>query len=230
MLHSNNISRVDILPSDLGVFILSVANDSPSVEVLRTVCFKHLVDFIRVWSSQWTQWPIFWWVLLVCLFFLGVLLLNKVFRNMDVAVVLDVVQDNVIIINYSFTILAVLVSLLNVKSYSLSWRLVHQFYLLTCSVNLWTLLSILEVHSWVNVSKLNRASVHHLFSFVKIDGFLIITWLGLNSFLKISQFFSLQEHLLGTCNRFKLLFLCFILHLLIHFSHFLCFDFSAMFF
>jgi hypothetical protein len=39
---------------------------------------------------------------------------------MDVAVVLDVVQDNVIIINYSFTILAVLVSLLNVKSYSLS--------------------------------------------------------------------------------------------------------------
>ena len=113
MFHSDDVSGVQKLLEVLRLE-LTLVDHLPLVKVLRAVGFQLFEHLVRVFSSDGRSWSKVGGVL-----FQNDLILLEVFRDVNVAVVLDVVEDDVVVEDYCFAVLAVLVPLLDVKGNSL---------------------------------------------------------------------------------------------------------------
>jgi len=107
-----------------------------------------------------------------------------VFAHVQVAIVLLVVQQNVVVEDHCFTVLTVLVSLLDKKGNPLSRRCIAQLDLRALSVKLRRLLGMLQIHERIDMSQLDLTPVHNLFTVLLQDPVFIIDVLLLDPPLK----------------------------------------------
>ena len=115
-----------------------------------------------------------------------------VFAHVQVAIVLLVVQQNVVVEDHCFTVLTVLVSLLDKKGNPLSRRCIAQLDLRALSVELRRLLGMLQIHERVDMSQLDLTPVQNLFTVLLQDPVFIIDVLLLDPPLK-----HFELHLVG---------------------------------
>ena len=118
MLEPDDVSRIDVLGNVLGLG-LPVVDQLPLIEIGRAVGFILLEDLRWVWFPDGRLGPV-----LALLGRKRDLVLQEVLGDVHVAVVLLVVQQNVVIKDHSFSILPVLVPLLDEERDSLGAGLV----------------------------------------------------------------------------------------------------------
>ena len=158
------------------LFILPITNYLPLIKVLRHICFKLLIDFIWINSPLWRRWP------KLTLFVLSLnLFRNELFTDMQVRIVLLVVQQNVIIIDDSLSVLSILVTRMDLVGNTLSWRLRDKFDLLASTIGLRYLLGKLEVVQRIGMLKLNRLTVEYSLSPHFLNQFIVVIISGLHS-------------------------------------------------
>ena len=80
------------------------------------------------------------------------LVIFKFFRDVEVAIVLLVVKEDVIVKYHSFSVHSVLVPLLDVKGDPLSRRVISDLYKLALSVLIRSLFGVLQKHARINMS------------------------------------------------------------------------------
>ena len=101
--------------------LLAIVDDLPLIEVRRAVGFVALVHFLRIGASHWRLRSVDGWA------HGGLHLdISMVLRHVNIAIVLLVVQKNVIIEHHSLTVLPVLVPLLDEEGNSLSTRFLNK--------------------------------------------------------------------------------------------------------
>ena len=145
---------------------------------------------------------------------------------MDIAIVLLIVKNDMIVEHHSLTVLTVLVSLLDEESHSLSTWIRCQFKTLTFPINYGWFLSVLNVHSWVHMLKLDRCTICYFFALQLLDPPIVVIVLLLDSLVKHPKLIFNEQNLLRT----DLLLCCFVstFKLLLHFSVFHRFGFPPV--
>lgn len=176
VLHYDHLTRKNELLGLFFTFHLPVTNNLPFVEVRAHVYFIVFINFIWIDSSQWRTRPE------VRRFEVSYYLFIKVFFTyMEIWVILGVVKEHVVIINYALTFLSVLVSGVDKEWHSLRWGMNHQLKFLTLSIVQRDPFSILQEISRINMHELDGHSVGYFDSLHLLDELVIVCDIDLHS-------------------------------------------------
>jgi hypothetical protein len=114
--------------------------------------------------------------------------LDMVFWDVHITIVLLVIQKNMVIEHYGFSILPILIPLLNHECDSLATWVWDKLKRLAVPIHIWGTFGVLNIHPRVNMHKLDLCAIQHSLSSLELDPPIIVHFLLVNSFLQHIEF------------------------------------------